>query len=107
MIRPTIGIATVISFVMVGAAAAGGHGGSGHATAYTGAANFATPTTVVRDHRNGGTGGGVTITQGTTNGWNGNVHDHRGDNPDHYYPGHPYHNTFRPTNGASAIRDHR
>lgn len=23
------------------------------------------------------------------------------------YPGHPYHNVWSPTNGASAIRDHR
>jgi hypothetical protein len=101
--QSTLFIAALLASTMARPAIAG-HGGSAH-----GAANvaIASQTTVVRDHRNGSPGGGVTITQGTTSGWNGNVHDHRGDNPDHYYPGHPYHNVWRPTNGASAIRDHR
>ena len=61
----------------------------------------------------GGAHGGVTVTKGTTAGFNGNVHDHRGDtyNRDPYgrpggRPG-PKNGGWRPSGPATAIHDHR
>ncbi len=54
----------------------------------------------------GGAHGGVTITKGTTSGFTGNVHDHRGDTPPRHFG--PPNGGWRENGaGASAIRDHR
>ena len=74
----------VVSFGMVGAAAAGG-----------------------------GAHGGVTVTTGTTAGFNGNVRDHRGDTYDRDPYGRPYgrpgpkNGGWKPNGPTAGVRDHR
>jgi hypothetical protein len=61
----------------------------------------------------GGAHGGVTVTKGTTAGFNGNVRDHRGDtlNHDPYgrpngRPG-PKNGGWKPNGPTAGVRDHR
>jgi hypothetical protein len=78
--QSSISLALVVSLAMLGPAAAGG-----------------------------GAHGGVTVTKGTTSGFNGNVTDHRGDS--NYRNGHPRlgppNGGWKPSGPAQAIHDHR
>jgi len=54
-----------------------------------------------------GAHGGVTVTKGTTSGFNGKVTDHRGDYRHRQFGGGYPNGGWRPTDGNSSVRDHR
>ena len=54
-----------------------------------------------------GAHGGVTVTKGTTSGFNGKVADHRGDYRHRQFGGGYPNGGWRPTDGKSTVHDHR
>jgi len=94
----TLAVVACITFAMaVPALAAGGHGSAAHSgVTYQPSQGWTvgTPSSNVRDHRNGNSGGGVTVTTGTPN-----PNLHHGGIQNNQPPG-----RWR---GAGIVRDHR